>query len=419
MDSAELDERSAERQASLRRHRRFATVCLLIAAALYVATHFVESPSYWVLLLRSGAEAGLIGGIADWFAVTALFRRPLGLPIPHTAIIPRNQARIGDGLGAFVERNFLAPELIAEKLRSADAAARIGDWLYDARNSRMVAERVFSIAPYVVDSFDDRETRTFFRETFSQQLRDVNLVPLITRLLSLTVASRQHQQLFDRALLLARELLVRHESAIYEKVEAKSSWWVPRRIDRKVARAIIDGVEEWLGELAQRDNPVRMDFDKAVGELIDRLQASPEFHLRLEEFKAQLLASPELQQLLEAAWDQLRGMMLRELADPNSDLLSSLTDSFRSLGKTLQNDADARRRLNGRLEVLVAETVVPFRHQIGRFISEVVRGWDARTVSERLESEVGRDLQFIRINGTLVGALVGCVLFVVTQLVFA
>jgi uncharacterized membrane-anchored protein YjiN (DUF445 family) len=418
MDTAAFDIRQQAQAAALRRHRAVASVCLLLAAAVYIATQFVPQPGYWLLLLRAGAEAGLIGGIADWFAVTALFRRPLGLPIPHTAIIPRNKDRIGEGLGAFVERNFLDPQLIADKLRQVDPAARLADWLARAENAEVVAQRVVAVAPYLLDSLEDRETRAFFRDAFSRQLREADLVPLLVRVMEFALAGRQHQQLFDRALRVAREQLAANEGLIYEKVEARSSWWVPRRFDRRLAQAIVQGLEEWLSELAEPEHPLRLQFDQSARELAQRLQESESFRRRLDSLKAQLLESEELQRLLETIWDQIRAMITRSLADPASGLSTSLAASLRTLGRTLQADDSARGRMNRRLEALLGEIVAPFRRQIGAFISEVVRGWDARTVSARLELEVGRDLQYIRINGTLVGALVGCVLFVLTRLAF-
>jgi len=404
-----------EKQERLRRHRRIATGLLLLAALVFAATHWVDDPGFWLLLVRAGAEAGVVGGLADWFAVTALFRRPFGLPIPHTAIIPRNKDRIGQGLGGFVERNFLAPELIAAKLRAGNPALRISRWLGRPDNSRLIAEQLVALLPDLINALQDKEVRGFFRDTFSHQLGRLDLVPLLTRVLRLLQESRQHQRLFERSLQLVRGLLIRNQDMIYRKVEERTTWWVPRAVDEKVAQAIIEGAEDLLAELATPEHPARADFDRAVRELVDRLDTSSEFRAKVEEVKSRVLASPELQSTLESLWDELRRMLLERVATPSSGLPTSLAASLSALARAIEQDPAAQERLNARLEYFLTSFVVPFRAEIGAFIAEVVQSWDPQTVSERLELEVGRDLQYIRINGTLVGALAGCLLFLLTH----
>lgn len=404
----------AKRQA-LRRHRLIATSLLVLAALVAFATHFIEQPGFWLLLLRAGAEAGVVGGLADWFAVTALFRRPLGLPIPHTAIIPRSKDRIGHGLGSFVERNFLEPALIRDKLRSGNVALRLAGWLAKPRNSRMIAKQIAALLPDLLNSLQDREVRAFFRDAFRQQLSALDLVPLLTQLLRVLQQSGQHQRLFERSLQLARDLLHRNEAMIYDKVDSRTAWWVPKKVDQKVARAIVEGAEDLLDELLQPGHAVRADFDATVTELIGKLEGSESFRARVEEVRRQVLASAEFQQALESIWDELRAMLLRQLEAPRSGLTDSLAASLVSLAHTLERDPAAQARLNRRIEHFLGGFVVPFRAEIGRFIAEVVESWDGHTVAERLELEVGRDLQFIRVNGTVVGALAGCALFLLTR----
>ncbi len=414
-----LDQERAElKRQSLRRHRAFALGLLLLAGAIFVATHYIEPSNFWIQLLRAGAEAGLIGGLADWFAVTALFRHPFGLPIPHTAIIPRNKERIGEGLGSFVEQNFLDPRVIGERMREGNVAARIGRWMEDEDNSRFIAEQLLGLAPEVIRSFDDQEVQEFFRGILSKQLARADLVPMLVRLLRLLTESRQHQELFDRALRLGRDALARNEDMIYERVERRSAWWVPDRVDRRVARAIIEGVEELLSDLSDHKHPMRERFDDATLKLIERLEHSPRFRERVNEVKRQLLQSPELNTTFASLWQEVQRLLLDGVQHPDSELRSTLTHSLRSLGSTLNENEEAQARLNRRLENVVSGFIVPFRAQIGKFIASVVRDWDTRTVTERVELEVGRDLQYIRVNGTLVGALAGCVLFLISHAIW-
>ncbi|MCC5859404.1 MAG: DUF445 domain-containing protein [Ectothiorhodospiraceae bacterium] len=418
MDAERETALEASQRTTLRRHQRFAGACLVGAAGIYLGTQFVQAPGYGVLLLRAGAEAGLIGGIADWFAVTALFRRPWGLPIPHTAILPRNKDRLGQGLGRFVARHFLAPEVVRRRLRSAEPARQLGRWLGNREHSALVADRILALAPDIIMAFNDREVRAFYRETFSDQLGRVDPVPLVERVLRTLLESDQHQRLFDRSLLLARELLMRNRHLIYQRVEERSSWWIPRRFDRRLAEAIISGVEEWLQDLTEPGHPARQEFHRTAWNLVIHLRESPVIRERLERMRDGLLASPELQDLLETAWEDLRRGALAGLAEPDSRFRHSLINSLQRFGRTLEDDPEARERLDERLELLLRELILPFRDSIGDFIADVVRDWDTDSLSDRLELAVGRDLQFIRINGTLVGALVGMVLFITTGLVF-
>ena len=413
-----LEDSEASQRVALRRHRRIATASLVSAGAIYVGTQFVDEPGYWVLLLRSGAEAGLIGGVADWFAVTALFRRPLGLPIPHTAIVPRNKERLGQGLGRFVARNFLDQDVVMTRLHRADPSLHLGRWLARQENADLVADRLLALAPDVINAFQDQEVRGFYRDALAIHAQRLDLVPVAERLLRMVMDSRDHQHLFDRSLLLARQLLRRNRDRIREQVSERSRWWVPRRFDRRLADAIIDGVEEWLGELAQHDHPVRQDFDRTVHDLIDGMHESDGIRARLNSLRDQVLASDELQGLLEQLWDDLRQAMLDGVSDADSGFRGSLVTSLQRFGNTLENDPEARARLDERLESLLRELVLPFRDSIGTFIADVVEEWPTDSLVDRLELAVGRDLQFIRINGTLVGALVGMVLFVLTGIAF-
>ncbi len=402
----------------LRRHRRIALACLVAAGLIYLATQFVDSPGYWVLLIRQGAEAGLIGGIADWFAVTALFRRPLGLPIPHTAILPRNKDRLGEGLGRFVADNFLEPAVVLHRLEQAEPSARLGGWLQDSGNAELVADRVLAMAPDAINAFSDREVRNFYADTFRHQVTRLDLVPVAERLLRMLSDAGYHQRLFDRSVRVAREMLRRNRQLIYRRVEDRSSWWIPRRFDRKLAEAIVEGVEEWLHEISAENHPARLELDRAMYALIANLGHSAVIRERLDGIRDELLESEELRAMLESAWEDLRSTALGGLEGSESRFRLALVNSLRRFGRTLQEDQDARERLDARLALLLRELVLPFRDRIGRFIADVVRDWDGETLSERLELAVGRDLQFIRINGTVVGALVGVVLFVATQAIF-
>lgn len=394
-----------------RHYGRSATLLLIAMAAVFVAVSQLEDPGFWILLVRAGSEAALVGGLADWFAVTALFRHPLGLPIPHTAVVTRNQDRIGQGLGAFVEQHILDPVLIIGKLRQAQIARRAGLWLSRRRNATRASDRVAALMPILLNGFGDQQVRDFLRQAFSSQIGKVDLSPLLGTILRLLRESHRHQDLFDRLLAAARDYLLANEAHIYQAVESRSSWWVPSRVDRKMAQAMLLGIADLLAEMGDRDHDVRRKFDSDIEQLIDDLQHSPETAARVSSIRDQIVGSPEVQVYLGSIWDEIKVAVAKGHTDPESSFRRGLTDLLQSLGVALARDPAIRSWVDQRFENLVGTVISPFRTEIGRFIADVVRGWEANTIAARIEGAVGRDLQYIRINGTVVGALVGCCLF--------
>jgi len=400
------------KRSALRRHRLFATGLLGVAALALAATHFTPlEGGFWLGLARAGAEAALVGGLADWFAVTALFRRPLGLPIPHTALVPRNKDRIGEGLAAFVERNFLDPDLVAGKLRSLRLAERLARWLGQRRTAEMLAGRVVAALPFALEAVEDRTLRDFVRNALRDQLAQVDLAPLLARVLGVLRAQGHHHRLFDQGLRIARRLLAEHEQRIYEAVSHKTPWWAPRTVDRRIAEAIVAGVLELLDDMARPGHEARGRLDAALDDLIARLETSERSREAVAAIKAQVLDNPAVQDYLGSLWDAFRGALLADARADESRLRAALADGLAALGRALGADPAMQARLDRRLELFAVGALAPFRAEIGAFIVEVVKGWDGRTLADRLELEVGRDLQYIRINGTVVGALVGCALY--------
>jgi uncharacterized membrane-anchored protein YjiN (DUF445 family) len=412
-----LTDKAEQQRRALRRNRMLATGLLLVAAAAFFATRLVPEPGFWLLLLRAGAEAAVVGGLADWFAVTALFRHPLGLPIPHTAIIPRSKNRIGEGLGNFVERNFLAPEIIATKLRGLELSQRIVAWLTLPENARLAAEQVATALPYALGSLGDPAVRDFVTRSFGEQLKELDLAPVLGRLITIFTASGQYDALFDRMLDGAHDMLANNAERIYAIVEERSRWWIPQRVNRRIAATIIEGIEDVLWQLRQPESEARAQFRSTIDSLAAGLVASPERRRRFNEAKDRLIEHPEVQAWLGNVWDELRQIFLDDLASPTSRTREAVHTAILSLARSFAGDPQMQARLDAVIEH-VALAVVPWRGQIGTLIAEVVRGWDAHTVTRRLELAIGSDLQYIRMNGTLVGALVGCVLYLISHYFF-
>lgn len=406
---------AAAQKTALRRHRLLATGLLVAMAGLFVATVRIDALfGPWTGLIRAAAEAALIGGLADWFAVTALFRRPLGLPIPHTALIPRNKDRIGHRLGLFVTTNFLEPSLVHERMRSLGLGTRAGGWLADPDNARRAADRLAALVPALLRSLDDAGLREQVRKVLSARLRATDIAPLAGRLAN-AVPEPEIARLIDSVVALARETLAGNEDRIHARVSERNAWWVPKAVDRKVARALIAGVHELLDELADPGHPTRLALMESVLAARTRLQDDPEQARRLNAFKNRLLRDARMQALLGRLWDEVRGALLAGAEQPESRFRQALADGLQALGRRLQEDAALRQALEDKVERAVGAVLLPWRKEIGAFIEDVVKRWDAASTAARIELEVGKDLQFIRINGTVVGALVGAALYLLVH----
>jgi uncharacterized membrane-anchored protein YjiN (DUF445 family) len=404
-------------RARLARNRLLAQGMLVAMGGTFLATHLVEQPGFAVGLLRAGAEAGLVGGIADWFAVTALFRHPFGLPIPHTAIVPRNQERIGQTLGGFVQRHFLTEEVLLRKLRDGRFGQRFCDWLATPRAGRLIAGPAATALAQVLRSLGNRELRALIDRTLVDRVRAADAAPALGRLLRLLTQSGEADAFFDRAVEAGIRWLDANRDRIGALVGEHSRWWVPKTVDRRVAEAIAADVAGILTALRARDGDARLRLRAALAELVEELLTSPEQRAQVNAAKNRLLEHPELRAWLAAAWQEFARDALDELERPGSRTRATLARGLTLLGRALAEDPAMQAQIEALLERL-AGLLVSWRGEIGGFISDVVRSWDIRTLSDRLELTVGSDLQYIRMNGTVVGACVGCALFVLSWLVF-
>jgi uncharacterized membrane-anchored protein YjiN (DUF445 family) len=399
----------------LRRNRTLATSLLVAMGAVFLGTHFVAEPAFGIRLLRATAEAGIVGGLADWFAVTALFRHPLGLPIPHTAIIPSSQERIGQTLGRFLERHFLTEEVLLRKLRSANVAERFAGWLAAPATAPVLAEAVASALPHVIRTLDNKDLQDFARRSLGEQVEHADIAPVIGRAIRIMTASGETDVLFERALGVASEWLEENREQIFELVRERSRWWIPRTIDRKIAEAIVTGAADLLNKLREPNGEVRQKFREALARLVDDLINSPEQREQINAFKNRILEHPEVHAWVAVVWRKTSRAMLEDLSQPDSKARMAVERLCLLVGKALATDEAMLKHIDTFIERL-AVYLVSWRHEIGAFVAEVVRSWDSHTLVDRLELVVGSDLQYIRMNGTVVGAFAGCLIFLVSQL---
>ena len=398
----------------IQRSRVLATGLLLIMVAVFVGTWLAPNPGFVVALMRAASEAGIVGGLADWFAVTALFRYPLGLPIPHTAILPNNKDRIGRALGAFVERSFLTEAVLLPRLRAVEPGRRLAEWLSSSENAALIADPLVAAMPQIVSALENPELREFLNQAVGDQLRSLNVAPVAGRVLTILTRSGEADALFKRGVDLARAWLNDNRAQIDKLVEERSRWWIPTAIDRRIAKAIVDGLVELVESLHDPKSEARKKLDEAVAKFIADLIRSRERRRELNEAWGRLLQRPEVRAWLNAVWSELSKALRTDAMIPASRSRAVLEKAIVSIGQTLAADAAMQEKINQFAERLTVR-VISFRGAIARFMAEVVQSWDAETLAARLELVIGSDLQYIRMNGTIVGALVGCALFLITR----
>jgi uncharacterized membrane-anchored protein YjiN (DUF445 family) len=405
----------------LRRTKRRATGLLVAAAVVYVVARVYESTHPAVGYVRAFCEAAMVGGLADWFAVTALFRHPLGVPLPHTAIIPANKDRIGEALGRFVERNFLSNEVVSIKLDQIDFATLVGRWLADPARSGPVASEVARFLPRLLDAMGDEPMRHFLHQNLVSALRRIDLAPIAADLLETLTEQNRHQALVDEMLLQGRRFLGEAEPEIRARVRERTAWlWQKLGVDDAISDRLIRAAGDALAEVsADPQHAWRQRFTDMLREYVDALRTSEEYRERAERLKNILLEQPQLAEYVGTVWDHLRDRVREDAANPDSQLRSNLSTALVALGEGLLGDTAVQEALNRWLRGALTDLVEARRHDMSSLISETVRRWDPGTVTDRIERAIARDLQYIRINGTLIGGLVGLLIHAVSQLLLS
>ena len=390
--------------------RMVATGLLLVMAALYLVTRIYEPLHPAIGFVKAFAEAAMVGGMADWFAVTALFRHPLGIPIPHTAIIPREKDRIGDALAGFLKDNFLTPQVVARRMAAMDVAGAAGRFLTGApdRGGRL-KEGASRIAADILGALDPERLGGMVKGAISNRIAELDLAPLLGQALAAAISEGRHRPLLDGIVRWAAKTLEANDDVIREIVHERAGSvmrWTG--LDETLANKIIDGLTKMLGEMA--DDPehrLRAKAEEGLAHLAIGLQDDPKMQARVAALRDEIMRNPAMRRWLDGLWEAARAAMLRAARDPDAALAGKFGDMLTQLGQALQSDPDLRRTLNRFVRRTAVGVSASYGDGIVRLVSDTVRGWDAQTITDRVENAVGRDLQFIRINGTIVGGLVG------------
>jgi len=411
-------------QSPVSRMKLVAGLLLLFAALLYTLATMMEGRHPAWGYVASFAEAAMVGAIADWFAVTALFRRPLGLPIPHTAIIPRSKARIGENLSTFITTHFLATPLVLAKLAELDLAGRLAGWLRHPDNAEAVGRQLTGVAHFGVSALHDERVRSFVEAKVIHRLRKFDLAAPLAQALDVLTSQGRHQALLDELLIRLDSIMQDQETrtliadAIASEIRTLRYLGLSRSVGGWSANKFVDGLSALIAEIAaDPEHLIRQHFDEHVSEYIERLKHDPSYALEVERILAQLLEHPATSTYFESLWQELTEWLEQDLASGDQSRIGKrIVKLSAGLGDALAADSAMRGWINEQLMAAAPTMLERYRGQIGRYIAERVENWESTELVQQLEQSVGKDLQFIRINGTLVGGLVGLVLHALTQL---
>ncbi len=404
-----LDE---ERRRALRRMRTFAVALLGFAAVVYLLTLDQDG---FLGFVNAGAEASMVGAIADWFAVVALFKHPLGLPVPHTALIPKRKEMLGRSLQEFVGENFLSEEVVRSRVLGAEPARKAGDWLAQEANARRVVLEASDLVRLGVERIRDEDVADFVRLALVPRFVEEPISPIAGHLLEEVVADGAHHHLVDVLLEELHRWLSGNADTFYDVVAERAPWWAPDALNEKVIGRLHTELLEWLGDI-RRDpgHRTRVAVDTMLAELADGLLHDPDTMARMEQFKERFLGHPQVTATSISLWNALRRVLVSALADPDGEIVRRGVAEVVGFGRRLQTDDGLRGRLDARAAGLAVFLVDRYGHELTSVITHTIDEWDGEEASKKIELHVGKDLQFIRINGTIVGGLVGVLIHAVS-----
>src|SRR5271166_5453994 len=415
--SAPLERSSSdqERSRDLARIKIIATALLALSVVIALAARVLESRHWSLGYVAAWAEAAAIGGLADWYAVVALFRHPCGIPFPHTAIIPNNRQRIAESFGDFVEEQFLAPDPIEQKLKSVDFAEAAGDWLADEERSLSLSRFALRLMPQALSAVEETGLQSFMARHVVEQIEALEVAPLAAKVMSACVEDQRHQRIFDEILTGLDRLL--QDEQTQEAVRVKIRGELPSlfnlfRADAYVLRRLITLISTFIHEAqSDPDHALRQDFDRFVADFVEKLDTSPEYADRAETLKRELLARPEIRDLAENLWRSVKRFLEKDARSNNSILEFHLGRFLTDLGRKLAHEPRLRAEINTGMVKVLQTFVQSQKREIARFITDQIRSWDVAQMVNIIELNIGRDLQYIRLNGTFIGGLAGLGLY--------
>lgn len=408
----------ADKQRGLRRMKAVATGLLVFAVIVYVFARWQENAGAgaWVGYVRTAAEASMVGALADWFAVTALFRRPMGLPIPHTAIIPTRKDALGSSLADFVGSNFLSEDVVRDKLRRAEVGERVGSWLDDPQHAERLTSELATAVRGAVRVLRDEDVQAVLEQAIVREVVARPWGPPLGRILGQVFADGSHHKLVDLVCDRAYDWVRDNYETVMRLVSQRAPSWSPRFVDSMLGDKLYSEALSFAWAVkTDPEHQMRQAVDRFLAEFAEDLQHDEKTIAKAEQIKHQVLEHPEVRNLISSAWESGKRMLLDAAEDPSSELRLRVRDGFRSLGRRLGEDPELRSKLDGWLEGAAVYVVSHYRDEITTLITDTVQRWDAEETSRKIEVQVGRDLQFIRVNGTVVGALAGVAIHALSE----
>ncbi|MFD6170890.1 DUF445 domain-containing protein [Streptomyces coeruleorubidus] len=407
-----------EKQRGVRRMKLTATGLLLFVAVVYILAKWAQNSGAgpWAAYVAAAAEAGMVGALADWFAVTALFRHPLGIPIPHTAIIPTKKDQLGVSLGEFVGENFLSEDVVRQRLRAVGIGSRLGAWLAVPEHADRVTAELSTALRGALTVLRDSDVQAVVGEAITRRAGAQEIGPGIGKMLEKVVADGGHKRVVDLVVTRAHDWLVLHRDEVMDAVEGGAPGWTPRFVDRKVGERVYKELLRFATEMRDMPaHPARGALDRFLTDFASDLQSDTDTRARIERLKGEVLGRGEVQDLIASAWTAVRSMIVAAAEDERSELRLRVRASLLSLGSRMAAERKVQDKVDQWVEDAAVYVVTTYRKEITSLITDTVASWDAEHTTRKIEANIGRDLQFIRINGTVVGSLAGLLIYTVSH----
>ena len=393
-----------------------ATMLLVGVTIVFFAAELSEYNAVWVGFVLATAEAAMVGAVADWFAVTALFRHPMGIKIPHTAIIPSKKNSFGERLGGFVQQNFLTGDIIVAKLASIQLTRRTAEWLTDTENSRTVANLIRAGFHGMFQVVKDEDVRKMIEQGLLKRVRETQAAPIIGSLLDAATSGPKQRELLIGLVNLLIHFVDQNKRAIQNKIIDETPWWMPWSLDEKVYTRVMDWLVTLDRELADEGrHPIQEKFDKTIKEFVERLKYDPDVIAKGERIKEDLLNHPTLKDFSDTLWAEIKSSLLTHTEQSRPGVDGPIEKGVVKMGQVLLRDEKMMKKIDSWLEEMTRYLMQSYGHEIGSLISHTVERWDPDATSRKIELQVGKDLQYIRINGTVVGGLVGLLIHTVSH----
>ncbi|MBR8641888.1 DUF445 domain-containing protein [Streptomyces tuirus] len=407
-----------EKQRGVRRMKLTATGLLLFVAVVYVLAKWAQNSGAgpWAAYVAAASEAGMVGALADWFAVTALFRHPLGIPIPHTAIIPTKKDQLGVSLGEFVGENFLSEDVVRQRLRAVGIGSRLGAWLAVPEHADRVTAELSTALRGALTVLRDSDVQAVVGEAITRRANAQEIGPGIGKMLEKVVADGGHKRVVDLVVTRAHDWLVLHRDEVMDAVEGGAPGWTPKFVDRKVGERVYRELLRFATEMRDMPaHPARGALDRFLTDFAGDLQSDTDTRARVERLKGEVLGRGEVQDLIASAWTAVRSMVVAAAEDERSELRLRVRASLLSLGSRMAAERKVQDKVDQWVEDAAVYVVTTYRKEITSLITDTVASWDAEHTTKKIEANIGRDLQFIRINGTVVGSLAGLLIYTVSH----